>query len=136
MNIQKYLENNLKNYEGDAPLESKIMEFFKNNPYPEDSMVHKFAEENKIDPHKLETKIYELISTFLSGGLFNEKKPRMDTIDKKELEMGVEVEYEHVDKKSPFAKEMAKRIALDHLTEIEDYYTRLDKMEKESEIKR
>lgn len=46
----------------------------------------------------------------------------------KEIEMGIKVELEHTD-----SKRMAKEIAMDHLTEIPDYYTRLKKMEKEGE---
>ena len=41
--------------------------------------------------------------------------------------MGIKVEMEHVDDES-----LAREIALDHLFEIPDYYTRLDKMEKEA----
>lgn len=48
----------------------------------------------------------------------------------KELKMGIEVEYEHTN-----SKNMAREIAMDHLTEIPDYYTRLKKMEKEGENK-
>jgi hypothetical protein len=50
-------------------------------------------------------------------------------IDKlnKELESGTKVEMEHTDDKSK-----AKEIAMDHLAEIPDYYSRLEKMEKES----
>jgi hypothetical protein len=40
--------------------------------------------------------------------------------------MGIKVEMEHTKD-----KDMAKQIALDHLTEIPDYYTRLASMEKE-----
>lgn len=52
------------------------------------------------------------------------------TVDKieKEIEMGIKVELEHTD-----SKKLAKEIAMDHLTEIPDYYTRLKKMEKEGE---
>jgi hypothetical protein len=45
--------------------------------------------------------------------------------DSKEIEMGKEVEKEH----TPDVK-ATKEIAKDHLKEIPDYYTRLDKMEK------
>ncbi len=47
---------------------------------------------------------------------------------KHELEMGKKVEHEHT-------KNMAKatEIAMDHLSEFPDYYTRLAKMEKEAE---
>lgn len=44
---------------------------------------------------------------------------------KKELEMGINVEREHTNDKF-----LAKEIAMDHLTEMPDYYTRLAKMEK------
>jgi GNAT superfamily N-acetyltransferase len=46
----------------------------------------------------------------------------------KELRMGKKIEKEHTGSVS-----MAKEIAMDHLVEIPDYYTRLKKMEKEGE---
>ena len=45
----------------------------------------------------------------------------------KELKMGVDIEKEHTDDPA-----IAKRIAKDHLSEFPDYYTRLEKMEKEA----
>ena len=45
----------------------------------------------------------------------------------KQLRMGVKVESEHTSSKTT-----AKEIAMDHLSEMPDYYTRLDKMEKEA----
>lgn len=48
----------------------------------------------------------------------------------KELKIGTKVEMEHADSKS-----LAKEIAMDHLVEIPDYYTRLLKMEKEAKNK-
>ena len=45
-----------------------------------------------------------------------------------QLKMGVEVEYEHTDDTLE-----SRRIALDHLMEFPDYYTRLAKMEAEAE---
>ena len=47
-----------------------------------------------------------------------------------EVSMGVKIEMEHVNSKSK-----AKEIAMDHLVEIPDYYTRLKKMEKEASKK-
>lgn len=41
-----------------------------------------------------------------------------------ELAMGISVELEHTT-----SKQAAKEIALDHLLELPDYYTRLNKME-------
>ena len=46
----------------------------------------------------------------------------------KQLAMGIEVEYEHTDN-----PDVAKTIALDHLAEIPDYYTRLLRMEEAAE---
>ena len=46
---------------------------------------------------------------------------------KKQIEMGIEVEHEHVND-----KKLAEEIAMDHLEEIPDYYTRLKTMEKEA----
>ena len=46
-----------------------------------------------------------------------------------ELAMGIEVEMEHTDR-----DDIARIIALDHLAEIPDYYTRLMKMERQAEI--
>ena len=43
----------------------------------------------------------------------------------KQLEMGIEVESEHTND-----EHLAKEIAMDHLTEMPDYYFRLEKMEK------
>lgn len=48
----------------------------------------------------------------------------------KELSMGIKIEMEHVNSKS-----LSKEIAMDHLVEIPDYYTRLKKMEKEAKKK-
>lgn len=49
---------------------------------------------------------------------------------KRELKMGIEVEGEHTKNKST-----AKDIAMDHLSEIPDYYTRLKKLEKDGNKK-
>lgn len=48
-------------------------------------------------------------------------------IRKKELLAGIKVEMEHTND-----PKIAERIALDHLEEIPDYYTRLLKMEKQA----
>ena len=45
-----------------------------------------------------------------------------------ELEKGTKIELEHTDNES-----LAHEIALDHLTEFPDYYTRLTTMEKKAD---
>lgn len=51
-----------------------------------------------------------------------------DEVDEKELAMGIKVEYEHTSN-----RDAAEKIALAHLKELPDYYTRLKKMESEGE---
>jgi len=63
-------------------------------------------------------------SEFVNAGRAHEKGVAEKDVDAKELEMGIAVEHEHTTN-----KDIAKRIALDHLAEIKDYYTRLAKME-------
>lgn len=63
-------------------------------------------------------------SEFVNAGRSHEKKITEKDVDAKELEMGIVVEHEHTTN-----KDIAKKIALDHLAEIKDYYTRLAKME-------
>jgi len=101
-----------------------IFDFFTNNPDPKDTEVHKLAEDMGLDPDDFETMIYSLLSSFLSKGNYN-KNPIEP--DEKELSMGIKVEMEHTDSEA-----IARRIALDHLSEFSDYYTRLAKMESEA----
>jgi len=61
----------------------------------------------------------------IPGGLAD-KKP--SDFDPKQIEMGIKVEMEHTKD-----RDMAEEIAMDHLTEIPDYYTRLKKMEDKAE---
>jgi hypothetical protein len=51
-------------------------------------------------------------------------KVHIDHINK-QLDMGIEVEKEHTS-----SVKAAREIALDHLSELPDYYSRLKKMEK------
>lgn len=56
------------------------------------------------------------------------KKHRLDvSFIQKQLDMGVPIEHEHTKN-----NELAKEIALQHLDEIPDYYTRLKKMEADA----
>jgi hypothetical protein len=50
-----------------------------------------------------------------------------DKVDLEELRIGMAIELEHTN-----LPEVAKQIALDHLAEIPDYYTRLVDMEDEA----
>ena len=61
-----------------------------------------------------------------------------DTFDVEQFQMGMNVELEHgtmhrVSNITNDNPEMTAKIALAHLNEIRDYYTRLEAMEKEGE---
>jgi hypothetical protein len=110
-------------------VEQEIMKFFKEKPNPQDPAIHALADKLKINSHEFEGIIYKILGQFLGAGRalamdFTEKDA-----DKNELRMGVKIEMEHTNN-----TELSKRIALDHLAEIPDYYTRLIKMEKEAGI--
>jgi hypothetical protein len=62
----------------------------------------------------------ELRSQPLRGGLGDKLNP--EDVDPDELELGIKTELEHTSD-----RELAKDIALDHLSEHPDYYTRLHK---------
>jgi len=112
-------------------MKSNIIDFFRRNNNPTDADFHKFAEENEYDVHEAEAKAYELATlfvNFLVGGRAVEKGFTEEDADPEQLKMGIEVEYEHTPD-----KEVAKRIALDHLAEAPDnqiYYTELAAMEE------
>lgn len=65
----------------------------------------------------------------LPGGLADDKKP--SDFDSKQLQKGIDVEMEHTTD-----QEMAKEIAMDHLTEDPEYYDMLEKVEKKHKGKR
>ena len=80
-----------------------------------------------MDLLKLITEIVDC-DDVVNQGLAYEKGITENDVNPKELLMGIEIEHEHTNN-----PELAKRIALDHLAEIPDYYTRLKKMEKDAE---
>ena len=63
---------------------------------------------------------------FWKGGKSNKNDITIKDVNPSELAMGINVEYEHGPDKIT-----SRKIALDHLAEIPDYYTRLKKMEEE-----
>lgn len=111
----------------------KVVYFFKNNPNPNDEQFHQWAESEGLDVHKAEEAAYFLATRcawLLTEGKAPEKGVTPKDVDPEQLKMGIEVEKEHI-RSCP---RIAKKIALDHLAEIPDYYTRLDKMEREAGV--
>jgi hypothetical protein len=114
------------------PMAVRVAEFLKEHPAPSDSDFHEWAEAEGIDKHAAEAAAYRLgtlLTTFLFSGRANEEGLSAGDADPTELAMGIEIEMEHTS-----CMFMAERIALDHLAEIADYYTRLKKMEEEAGV--
>lgn len=118
------MEAELSNKE--MELRKKLVKWLMKHPYPKDTAVHEYAQSIGIEESKLETEIYAILSSVLSEG---KSKGKDVPHDPKELEMGIKVEMEHTP--CPL---IARKIALDHLVEIKDYYSRLKKMEKAAGI--
>ena len=108
---------------------NKLLLFFKKNPYPSDDNIESLAKKIGIDDTVLEEEINKILSTILSGGLAKQRGITRNNVDQNELKMGIKVEMEHVDPTSPYAEFIAERIALDHLAEHKDYYTKLKVIE-------
>ncbi len=108
-----------------------IMDFLKDNPSPDDKKMHALANKTGVDEHEFEAHVYMILGSFLGAGRAKEKDFTEEDADSQELEWGIKIEMEHTT--DPV---ISKRIALDHLAEISDYYTKLIKMEKEAGIDR
>lgn len=111
-------------------IKMKIMGLLSSTPSPSDGVIHKMADDLGINVHMFESIIYEILGSFVGYGMAKKKGFKEEDADVKELKMGIKVEAEHTNW-SP----IAKRIALDHLSEIPDYYTRLAKMESDAGVK-
>jgi hypothetical protein len=119
------LENYLQELNDNKSIQEKIIEFLKKNIKPTDDEVHSFAEDEGINKHKFEEIIYELLGSFLGEGKSKDFKGKYDP---EQIKMGIKVEMEHTT--NPL---LSLKIVKDHLSEFNDYYTRLAKMENEAE---
>lgn len=107
--------------------EKEVVMFLLGNPNPKDEKFHAFAESKGMEPDELEAAAYKLATRFAKfwgDGKAKEKGITSKDVDQGQLRKGIKVEKEHTPEKP-----VAKRIATDHLAEISDYYSRLDKME-------
>lgn len=105
----------------------ELMNLFKINEIVGDDIIHKFAQDNKIDPHSLENQIYSILTSFFRAGRAYENGITVKDVNIDELRIGIKIEMEHTTD-----PRIALRISLDHLSEFRDYYTRLLKLEQEA----
>jgi hypothetical protein len=103
-------------------IRDQVIDFIAKNPNPKSSAIHTFAEEHELSPNIFEEEVCGVLSDFLTGG----KSGGDDTgVDEEQLAKGIEVEAEHTKYVT-----IRRKIALDHLKEIPNYYDLLEKMEK------
>jgi len=107
-----------------SDIHNTIIEFFRNNPYPDDTVIHNLAQLLRQDPDNFEGHIYMILSSIINEG----KSVHYDgEYNPEELAEGIKIELEHTTDIN-----LSEKIAKDHLAEIPDYYTRLKKMEEEA----
>lgn len=113
-------------------IKDKLLDYIHKNPRSNIYQLRQWVEEQGIkEDLNIEEMAFEIISEyiqFIKGGLWNESG--MPTVKEEELNMGIQLEYKHTTNIND-----AKRIALNNLTEIPDYYTRLIEMKKQAGIK-
>ena len=119
-----------KEQEKEEEIDGKIIDFLRDNPAPPDEKIHDMSDKLGIETDEFEAMIYKLLGAVIGHGKAKEAGVTEEDVDPEQLQMGIKAEMEHTNNKA-----IAKRIAIDHLVEIKDYYTRLAKMESEAGIK-
>lgn len=79
--------------------------------------------DEKVSETRKAIQMLEAMKSLIPGGLAAGKKP--SDFDPEQLKAGMKVEMEHTNNKN-----MAREIAMDHLTEDPNYYKKLKKIEK------
>ena len=104
---------------------SVIFDFFEQYPASDFDDYAGFAESQGIDVHQAATIACALAGkyvAFLRGGKSQGLDP--NSVDPDQLSAGMQVESEHTPDQAT-----QKKIALDHLAEMPDYYSKLEQME-------
>jgi len=104
-------------------LHNGLVVFFADHDNPSEEDVQAFADEQGIDFEDVIERAFTLLHNLLNGvGKHNDVPD--DEFDPDQLEKGINVEREHTNDLL-----VAKMIAKDHLSELPDYYDRLENME-------
>jgi len=104
--------------------------YLKSNGNIDAKAIAAFVKEHNVSKKEVQKMIFKFVSLFvdfMTHGLSIKNFSNLSKMKKGQLKIGIKVEYEHTSKKC-----ISRKIALDHLAEIPDYYDRLEKMEKEA----
>ena len=111
--------------------ENKIRRFITAVPNLDDSVFHAFVESIGAEPHDAEEAVYKFVRELQGtgvnpGGKADQKGITVKDVDKEQLEVGKEVEKEH----GAAGVKTPSGIAMDHLSEDNEYYRHLLAMER------
>ena len=110
-------------------IKEEVYNFLRNNPSPSYDDILYLADQLNITVDELNHVAWKFLGSFCGYGYFNESGKSEYEFDPEELTKGIEIEMEHTNDEF-----MSKRIALDHLAEIGNYYTLLIDMEKSAGV--
>jgi hypothetical protein len=110
----------------DVAIDKTMLKFFQTYHDPDQNTINNFLKKENLSLTQFLCLCFKLLNSFASHGRFNESGKNINDFDINQLLKGVKVEKEHTN-----CKIMARRIAMDHLAECQDYYDRLELMEKE-----
>jgi len=134
-------EENSTNNLTDIKLTENLINFIKENPFPKDEILHKFAEDNGYEPDLVEQYAYAFLTVIITGG---KSKGNTSKITEDQLKIGLQIEKEHVelDKKYEDNKVIKAiqeiyetKISSDHYAENKTYYDQQlfkDELKKEA----
>jgi hypothetical protein len=111
---------------------NSVVDFLSTQKPTEYSSVDEIAQSLNLCPIKTEkivSFLAKITAYLLRQGKMNQENIDENSVNQEQLKMGINVEKEHIE--CPF---ISRKIALDHLAEIPDYYTRLERMERDAGI--
>lgn len=117
--------------EGAGVSSDDVLRFFLKNKSATAETVEEWAKETGYEPKVVLDIAFGELSRFAEFWLKGESRKSSfskDKADQEELKKGIKVESEHTSDIG-----IATKIALDHLAETADYYTKLQKVEGSSE---
>ena len=103
----------------------EVLLFFRENPSAVRQDLLALDKALGVSKEEIENLEFELCKALCSK-IGKNVKHNEETVDKDELEKGIQHEMEHTNDQY-----IARLLALDHLYEVPDYYTRLAKIDKE-----
>jgi len=114
--LEQKIQKNMKNL--------KLRRFLLTRPSLESLKI--WSREQNVDWEEIQIFMHAATLAFVDFWSFREY-PKSKNFDPQQIKMGTKVEREH-----STLDFVARKIAKDHLQEIPDYYTHLEKMERES----